>query len=191
MHPIKRGMKDRIVEQMVKNDGGKGLVKLSYPDKLGIWNTLLSGKADATWIFVNWEGVEAEGQQVDLNLFKMSDFGIPYGYSPVIMASEQRFNKHSELYHAFIRATKKGFQYAISNYENSAAILKRYISEDDKCIDLVKSQIMTSHCYGDPHSWGYIDERKMQTFLDWLYKQKLTDRKLKSKDLLTNTLLQN
>lgn len=50
---------DRIVKQMIKNDGGRGLIKISYPKKLGIWNTLLSGEADATWIFINWEGVEA------------------------------------------------------------------------------------------------------------------------------------
>jgi hypothetical protein len=31
-----------------------------YQKKLGIWNTLLSGKADATWIFDNWEGIEAK-----------------------------------------------------------------------------------------------------------------------------------
>ena len=44
---------DHIIQQMVKNDGGQGNLQLEYPDKLGIWNTLLQGKADATWIFDN------------------------------------------------------------------------------------------------------------------------------------------
>ncbi len=53
---------DFIVNQMVKNDGGKGDMKLVYPEKLGIWNTLLNGIADATWVFMNWEGLEAKNK---------------------------------------------------------------------------------------------------------------------------------
>lgn len=41
---------DHIVKEMLKNDGGEGNLKIVYPEKLGIWNTLLSGKADSTWI---------------------------------------------------------------------------------------------------------------------------------------------
>jgi ABC-type nitrate/sulfonate/bicarbonate transport system substrate-binding protein len=31
---------DHIVRQMIKNDGGKGTINISYLNKLGIWNTL-------------------------------------------------------------------------------------------------------------------------------------------------------
>ena len=72
---------DHIVRQMVRNDGGTGNLNISYPDKLGIWNTLLEQKADATWIFDNWEGVEAAGKNIALTRFRMRDFGIPYGLS--------------------------------------------------------------------------------------------------------------
>ena len=81
---------DKIVAQMVKNDGGKGELKIVYPDKLGIWETLLSGKYEATWIFANWEGVHAKNKGARLRTFKMSDFGIPYGYSPVILGSRNK-----------------------------------------------------------------------------------------------------
>ena len=39
---------DGIVKEMIKNDGGKGDLEIIYPEKLGIWNTHLEGKADAT-----------------------------------------------------------------------------------------------------------------------------------------------
>jgi len=39
---------DHIVKQMIRNDGGNGDIQITYPDKLGIWNTLLQGKVDAT-----------------------------------------------------------------------------------------------------------------------------------------------
>jgi ABC-type nitrate/sulfonate/bicarbonate transport system substrate-binding protein len=180
---------DRIVQQMIKNDGGRGDVHFVHPEKLGIWDTLLSGDADATWIFVNWEGVEAESQNIDLNLFKMSDFGVPYGYSPVIMTTEDLIASRKSAYKSFMSATKKGFQYASSHYEYSADILNDYISKSDRYVDLHKSQIMTSPSYGDPDHWGIMDLKKVQKFIDWLSKQKLERTKLKADTIATNTLL--
>jgi ABC-type nitrate/sulfonate/bicarbonate transport system substrate-binding protein len=49
---------DEIVRQMIRNDGGTGTIKIETPDKLGIWDTILDGTFDATWIFLNWEGVQ-------------------------------------------------------------------------------------------------------------------------------------
>ena len=34
-----------------------------------------------------WEGVEAERKGVKLNAFRLQDSGIPYGYSPVVIAT--------------------------------------------------------------------------------------------------------
>ncbi|MBO3117688.1 ABC transporter substrate-binding protein [Winogradskyella sp. DF17] len=181
---------DKIVQQMIKNDKGKGDIILKYPEKLGIWNTLLNGKADATWIFVNWEGVEAEAQGIELNLFRMSDYGIPYGYSPVIMTSQSQLEEQQEVCRSFLRATKRGFQYAISHVESAAQILDLYVSKADKYVDLVKSQIMTSPSYGKPDSWGEMDLDKIQSFLDWLRKNRLERTKFKATDLVTNELFE-
>ena len=112
---------------MVKNDGGSGDIQISYPDKLGIWNTLLEEKADATWIFRNWEGIQAEAKGIDLNYFKMDDYNIPYSYSPVIAINEDDFGTDKTLYRNFIKATKKGFLQAQENPAEAAAILGKYI----------------------------------------------------------------
>lgn len=37
-------------------------------------------KSDATWVFMGWEGIEAKRRNVDLNVFELEDYGIPYGY---------------------------------------------------------------------------------------------------------------
>jgi len=34
---------DHIVKEMIKNGGGEGDLHITYPEKLGIWNTLLTG----------------------------------------------------------------------------------------------------------------------------------------------------
>lgn len=48
-------------------------------------HTPVQGEADATWVFMGWEGVEAKRKDVELNTFKLEDFGVAYGYSPVLV----------------------------------------------------------------------------------------------------------
>ncbi len=159
---------DEIVKQLVRNDGGTGAIKLVYPEKLGIWETILTGKADATWIFENWEGVRAKNEGVALNLFRMRDYDVPYGYSPVIMAGKQQTVGQTKLIGAFLEATKRGYLYAKDNPSEAVAFIRPFISEQDKDIDLIESQELSSRYYGDSNTWGLMEEKHVQRFLTWL-----------------------
>ena len=46
---------------------------------------MLQGQADATWVFMGWEGVEARRRGIQLNAFRLADYGVPYGYSPLLI----------------------------------------------------------------------------------------------------------
>ena len=159
---------DEIVKQMVRNDGGTGAIKLVYPEKLGIWETILTGKADATWIFENWEGVRAKNEGVALNLFRMRDYDVPYGYSPVIMAGKQQTLGQTKLIGAFLEVTKRGYLYAKDNPSEAVAFIRPFISDQDKNIDLNESQELSSRYYGDSNTWGLMEEKHVQRFLTWL-----------------------
>ena len=86
---------------MIRNAGGMADIELIYPAKLGIWNTIANGEYEATWIFLNWEGVQANSENIDLRTFKMKDFGIPYSYSPVVAALEKNIVDRSDPYNRF------------------------------------------------------------------------------------------
>ncbi len=179
---------DKIVKQMVKNDGGEGDIKIAYPAKLGIWETLLTGKHDATWIFMNWEGVHAKAKGIPLRAFKMSDYGIPYGYSPVIMASRTQVEKNHECYAKFLKATKKGFLYAQKQPEYAVSCIAAHIALTDNDIDLLQSQKFSNQYYGTESNWGIMQMNEVQKFLDWLYEMELETNHLGYKDLLFDGL---
>ena len=46
----------------------------------------VQGKADATWVFLGHEGVQAQMDGIKLNIFKLADYGIPYGFTPTLIA---------------------------------------------------------------------------------------------------------
>lgn len=180
---------DEIIRQMIKNDGGAGDFKISYPEKLGIWETIITGAADATWIFRNWEGVQAAEEGIALNLFKMSDYGIPYGYSPVILASENSVIESEGDYARFLEATKKGYLFAQGNPSEAVACIAPFVAKQDKNIDLIKSQKFTSGFYGTMATWGVLGKNKVTEYLKWLSENKLEEQILSFEDLVISGLV--
>jgi ABC-type nitrate/sulfonate/bicarbonate transport system substrate-binding protein len=54
----------RIVQELIKAGGGSGVYTETVPPMLGIWNTLLAGKADATWVFMGATRVATWSDQI-------------------------------------------------------------------------------------------------------------------------------
>jgi ABC-type nitrate/sulfonate/bicarbonate transport system substrate-binding protein len=180
---------DHIVAQMIKNDGGEGIIKINFPEKLGIWETLLSGRFDATWIFRNWEGIHAKNKGIPLRTFTMADFGIPYSYSPVLFAGRNEVEKRETDYKSFLKATKQGFLYAQENPSFAADCIKPFVAESDKDIDLVESQEYTNPFYGDATNWGILEEDNVNSFLEWIKTNDLEKTSLEYKDLVLTGLI--
>ena len=109
---------------MIINDGGKGDVKFLYPDKLGIWDTIIKNNSNSTWIFMNWEGIQASELETRFRYFKMEDYMIPYSYSPVLVCNRDNLNV-VENANSFLRASRKGFIYSFENmYHEITELLK-------------------------------------------------------------------
>lgn len=178
---------DKIIQELVKNDGGNGDFTISYPDKLGIWNTLIEGKADATWVFDNWEGIEAEGKNIALNTWSLKDAEIPYGYSPVILAKKNNLAKHKTVYTKFLEATKKGYLFACENPKETVAVLEKYVTSYDlENIHLAKTLAVTKNHFGTPTTCGFMNEKKVRLFLNWLVEKQLESNKILEQELFIN-----
>jgi len=173
---------DGIVKQMIKNDGGSADLKIIYPEKLGIWENLISGKSDATWVFLNWEGVEAEQKGYELSYFKLGDYDIPYSYSPVIAVDEDKIILNHETYRSFLEATKQGFLYSQDHQQEAVKILSDYVLKHEEHIDLKKALAYTAPHFGNRFIWGKMVPKRVSAFLNWLdvkglekYKLEVTD----------------
>jgi ABC-type nitrate/sulfonate/bicarbonate transport system substrate-binding protein len=178
---------DGIVKQMIRNDGGEGSIKIDYPNKLGIWDTILNKTFDSTWVFLNWEGVEAEALGAKLNYFKMADYGIPYSYSPLLVAGEAKIAERKEAYRAFVEASRKGFNFCQENPSEAVDLFKPFVPEKDAKIDLRSALELSAQAFGS--EWGRMEEKTVSDFLNWIYDHKLETQQLQVSDLITNRLL--
>jgi ABC-type nitrate/sulfonate/bicarbonate transport system substrate-binding protein len=181
---------DHIIQEMVKKDGGTGEIQLSYPEKLGIWNTLLTGEADATWIFDNWEGVEAAAKNISLNKFFLSDYSIPYGYSPVIFTKKKNLHQHQELYSRFVKATQLGYQFAAEQPEKAASFLYPYLTPyDQQSVDLNRALELSKPYFSENGHYGYMNPTRVRAFLEWLVEKNLEKEAILDQELFTNALV--
>jgi len=186
---FKARYEDKIVKQMVINDGGKGEFTIEYPEKLGIWATILAQKSDASWIFKAWEGIEAQTQNIELNEFSLKDYGIPYGYSPLIMAKSSEIETKSETFKNFVSATKKGYLFAQNNPEKAVEILAKHVPELDlNNIDLLKSQNFLNRYYGNENTIGKMEVLIFQIFIDWLWEHNILEKRLEASEVFINLM---
>ena len=186
---FKARYEDKIVQQMIINDGGKGEIIIEYPEKLGIWETILAQKSDASWIFKAWEGIEAQTQGIELNYFNLKDYGIPYGYSPLMIAKTTDIETKSEVFKNFVIATKKGYLFAQNNPEKAVEIPSKYIPARDLAnIDVLKSQVYLNEFYGNESNSGKMEATVFQTFVNWLFQHDILEKGLDANEVFINLI---
>jgi ABC-type nitrate/sulfonate/bicarbonate transport system substrate-binding protein len=177
----------RIVQQMIKADGGTGdYQELALP-MLGLWETVLKEEADATWVFMGWEGVEAKLKGVELNVFKLGDYGIPYGYSPVVVAHPDAITGKKEELAKVLNATAEGFAFAAAHPEEAAELMAKAVAEEHPDLpmdlDVLKGSVavVAGACQNAAGKWGHMEADRWSAFLDWLSSNGLLTSKVQTR----------
>ncbi len=136
---------------------------------------------DAIWIYYAWAGVACELAELEFDYFDFIDIdGVFDYYTPVIVANNDFLSASPEIAKAFLRATAKGYEYAIENPEAAASILVNGDTTGSLAdsLDLVtESQKWISSQYiADSEKWGYIDSERWNNFYSWLYENGLVEK---------------
>ena len=152
---------DDIIRTMIRNDGGRGDIVITIPDKLSLYDCVLSEQVDATWIFSPVEGVRARQAGFSGREFKVTDYGVPYGYSPLLVKAKSSSLPDSIL-RGFNEATLQGYQYAHENHDECVDILTSLCSEDKTFMD--ESLRDVKQYWGD----GKMSLDKWTAFVDFL-----------------------
>ena len=148
----------------------------------------------AIWIYYGWGGINAEVNNIEVDTFFFKDLNPVFDYySPVLVANNQFINDDPETVKAFLAATQKGYEYAVSNPDEAAQIL--IDSDDTGALDgseeLVKAsqKWMADQYVADAPKWGYIDPARWNAFYNWVADEKIIDEKLPENTGFTNDYL--
>ena len=118
--------------------------------------------------------------------FKMSDFGVPYSYSPVIAGFEDHIASHTDSYKRFLEATKQGFLIAATNPAEASKILQPLVSKSDQDIDIEAAINYSKDAFGNEVDWGKIEASNVKQYLEWIYLHQLESEVVLVKDLIAD-----
>lgn len=152
--------------------------------------TSVENYVDFTWIYYGWDGVAAELQDYDLNFIKLQDI-VPAleFYTPVIIAHEKLLNENPELARRFLKATARGYDFAIENPEEAGKAFLKHVPELDEEMVIASQKYLAKEYKADAPRWGEMKKEVWETYGEWMYEKGLIENRLDPNNAFTNEYL--
>jgi ABC-type nitrate/sulfonate/bicarbonate transport system substrate-binding protein len=120
-------------------------------------DALKSKQFDFAWIFMGWEGVQAQRAGIALNVFPITSYCVPDYYSPVIVSTSSYLAANPAVARRFLAATAHGYAYAIAHPKEAASQLIAGAPAgtfDDTGLVLASQQYLSSRYAQGAQCWG-------------------------------------
>ncbi len=128
--------------------------------------------ADCLWSYLGWDVTKLNTEGIANTFFRMSDYipALDY-YTPVIIANNDYLNDNAEYARKFIKATARGYEYAIANPREAADILMEENPElaVDSELIYASMEVLKGEYKADAPQWGYIDQARWDAFFDLMW----------------------
>lgn len=189
--PIEKAM----IKYVMEKDGGDfsklKLIPSVVTDEAA---ALKNHDTDAIWIYYGWAGIAAKQQNFEFDYFDFISIDKVFDYyTPVIIGNNEFLKNDPETAKAFIKATKKGYEFAAENPEKAAQMLidgDETGSLKDSAELVTASQKWISKQYiADAKQWGVFDENRWDGFYKWLSDSKLVAKPLPKGTGFTNDFI--
>ena len=179
------------LEEVVKADGGDfskvELIPSTVTDEV---TALKTDSVDSIWIFYAWAGVKTELEGLDTDYFEFAEIDPVFDYyTPVIISGNRFLEQNPDTAKAFLKAVQKGYEYAIENPEEAAAILCEAAPELDEELVVASQKYLADKYQADAEYWGYIDSDRWNNFYQWVNDHELTEDEVPLNTAFTNEYL--
>ena len=169
-----------IIKSVVTTDGGDfskvQLIPASSSDEV---TGLKANEFDCVWCYEAWAVQNAKIQDFSYDYFSFRDIDSVFDYyTPVIIANNDFLKDQPDVAKAFLRATKKGFEYAEQNAGAAAQILVDAAPEVDPALAKMSQEFLADQYTAEASSWGVIDSERWAKFYAWMNENSLTPVKL-------------
>ncbi len=168
-----------MLDAIIRHDGGHAGPQIVSAEKLDILNALLDGEIDIAWGFFAWEGLQSELAGHSLRHFFVAQHGIPAEYFPLLFTTQALAETEPELVRAVVRATARGYQFAIADPDAAASLFLRDVPAGDlppRAESLVRRSLewLAPRLAGDlegvpdPRGWGWHDPARWAAFASFI-----------------------
>ncbi len=183
-------VEEATLKAMIEKDGGKVEdINILTTGSADFFQTSKS-QVDFAWVFEAWTNIEAKlkGFEIDYIPLRAYDDALDY-YTPVIITNERLIKKDKKLVEKFMRAVKKGYEYAITNPVEAGEILLDNAPELNRELVIESSKYLASRYQDESPYWGRQKESVWENYQNWLFDNGLVNNKTDMKKAFTNEFL--
>ncbi|MEK9825160.1 MAG: EAL domain-containing protein [Methylotenera sp.] len=126
------------------------------------WNLqdLIDGKVDAMSAYATAEPAQLDDMGYSYSVLSNQQYGVDY-YGDTLFTTEREVDKHPERVDAFLRATKKGWAYAFSHQQETAAMIAKMQGVAERGITeemlLTEARLMQPYVLSDVVEFGHMN----------------------------------
>ncbi len=157
------------------------------------YRAMLGREIDFAWIFYGWDGVAAELEGKPYRMLMLSDYAacVPDYYTPLIFTSEKLINDNPDLVRRFMRATARGYQFAIAQPEEAAEILLKSVPELQPTAETVKASArwLAPRYQAEAQRWGEQQVDVWRNFIEFAQKAGIVQQALDPAQAFTTAFL--
>lgn len=168
------------IKQVMESDGGDFSKLKMVPYE--VYDEVAGLKAnmfDCVWVYEGWAVQNAKVQHYDVNYFSFVDMDKVFDfYTPVIAANDDFAKKYPDVVKAFVRAAKRGYEYAIKHPKDAGDILLDAAPELSSDLVQASAKYLAKQYQADAKSWGVIDKSRWDAYFKWLNDKNLVESKL-------------
>ncbi|MDD6602172.1 MAG: ABC transporter substrate-binding protein [Parafannyhessea umbonata] len=168
------------IKQVMESDGGDfsklKMVPYEVDDEVA---GLKANMFDCVWVYEGWAVQNAKVQHYDVNYFSFVDMDKVFDfYTPVIAANDDFAKKYPDVVKAFVRAAKRGYEYAIKHPKAAGDILLDAAPELSSDLVQASAKYLAKQYQADAKSWGVIEKSRWDAYFKWLNDKNLVENKL-------------
>lgn len=182
-----------LIKELIKADGGNGDVIYLNSYSEDIFKSL-EGSVDLADAYLGWEGIEIKKNKLEktIGFFRLTDYDKNLNfYSPIIIGNKNYIFKNKEKTFKFIKALKKGYEYAAVHPNESAEILLKETHGLNRELVIESQKYLSTLYIKKVPYWGYMDEKVWKDFTNFLKKKDVIRKDLDYKKMYTNDFLKN
>jgi ABC-type nitrate/sulfonate/bicarbonate transport system substrate-binding protein len=169
---------------------GADVNKLEFVDVgFDAFPALIGGRVDIAWVFLAWDGIQAQNMGQPLDVIELYGSCVPDYYTPVLISGEKTIAERPELVRHFLKATSRGYEYAIAHPEEAADILLKHSPESDPALVKPSQAWLGPRYQDDAPQWGVQDPDVWHEFTTWMAENDLLAKEIDPDKAFTNEFL--
>ncbi len=177
-----------IIDYVMRNSGYSSDDVNVVDVGFDLMSAMTSGTVDATFgCMLNHEVPHLEKEGFEVDYFLATEYGMPNYYEMSIVVGDETLEKDKEKIDAFLRASKKGFDYVLENQEEALELMMTNQNADNFPLDLEVEReslnMLLPLMQTDEVEFLEQNEEVWQENIDWMFENNMISKEIKASDI--------